>query len=165
VLWNWINCLPTLALGILFFASSWFNGGEVSYSTATTAAPADSSRSRPAAPAASFCEARSLLRSARSLCALQNQDATAMLVVMIAGVSLFAIIFAVNSSVHSYLVVRYADGNKVPRAPPQSAPALSKTACAPPPKEIAHSVRNQQVAQPAGDASCGPPPPAGSDGG
>merc|ERR1719199_86133 len=70
VLWNWINCLPTLALGILFFASSWFNGGE-------------------------------------------NQDATAMLVVMIAGVSLFAIIFAVNSSVHSYLVVRYADGNKV----------------------------------------------------
>jgi hypothetical protein len=86
-----------------------------------------------------------------------------MLVVMIAGVSLFAIIFAINSSVHSYLVVRYADGNKVPRAPPKSAPALSKSACLPPPKEITHSVRIQQVARPVGHASCGPPPPAGSD--
>ena len=36
-----------------------------------------------------------------------------MLGAMIAGVVLFALVFAVNSSVHSYLVVRYAAGDKV----------------------------------------------------
>mmetsp|Transcript_58044 Transcript_58044/g.138171 ORF Transcript_58044/g.138171 Transcript_58044/m.138171 type:complete len:615 (+) Transcript_58044:85-1929(+) len=41
------------------------------------------------------------------------QDETGMLATMIAGIAAFAIIFAINSSIHSYLVVRYADGNKV----------------------------------------------------
>jgi len=35
------------------------------------------------------------------------------LITMIVGIAVFALIFAVNSSIHSYLVVRYADGNKV----------------------------------------------------
>lgn len=34
---------------------------------------------------------------------------------MTAGIVAFCLIFAVNSSVHSYLVVRYSDGNKVSR--------------------------------------------------
>jgi hypothetical protein len=33
------------------------------------------------------------------------------------GVFSFAIIFAVNSAVHSYLVVKYAEGDKVPLTP------------------------------------------------
>ena len=33
--------------------------------------------------------------------------------VMVAGIAFFAILFAINSSIHSYLVVRYAEGNKV----------------------------------------------------
>lgn len=36
-----------------------------------------------------------------------------MLATMITGVAFFALVFAVNSSIHSYLVVRYAEGNKV----------------------------------------------------
>ncbi len=36
-----------------------------------------------------------------------------MLVGLIAIIALFALLFAVNSSIHSYLVVRYAEGNKV----------------------------------------------------
>jgi hypothetical protein len=36
-----------------------------------------------------------------------------MLIVLIVGIVSFAIVFGINSSVHSYLVVRYADGDKV----------------------------------------------------
>ena len=36
-----------------------------------------------------------------------------MLVGLISIICLFALLFAVNSSIHSYLVVRYAEGNKV----------------------------------------------------
>mmetsp|Transcript_96273 Transcript_96273/g.144147 ORF Transcript_96273/g.144147 Transcript_96273/m.144147 type:complete len:126 (+) Transcript_96273:2-379(+) len=36
-----------------------------------------------------------------------------MLATMITGIAVFALLFAVNSSIHSYLVVRYAEGNKV----------------------------------------------------
>lgn len=40
-------------------------------------------------------------------------DQEGQLAVMISGIAAFAIVFAINSSVHSYLVVRYADGDKV----------------------------------------------------
>lgn len=40
-------------------------------------------------------------------------DKGAMLAVISVGLVAFAIIFAVNSSVHSYLVVRYSEGNKL----------------------------------------------------
>ena len=33
--------------------------------------------------------------------------------VVVAGLVAFALVFAVNSAVHSYLVVKYADGDKV----------------------------------------------------
>ena len=36
-----------------------------------------------------------------------------MLVGLIVIICLFALLFAINSSIHSYLVVRYAEGNKV----------------------------------------------------
>ena len=36
-----------------------------------------------------------------------------MLAVLFVGVTAFALIFAINSSVHSYLVLRYAEGDKV----------------------------------------------------
>jgi hypothetical protein len=36
-----------------------------------------------------------------------------MLVIYFIGVSAFAVLFAINSSIHSYLVLRYADGDKV----------------------------------------------------
>ena len=38
---------------------------------------------------------------------------TAKIVVICVGVFVFAFLFAVNSAIHSYLVVKYADGNKV----------------------------------------------------
>jgi hypothetical protein len=34
---------------------------------------------------------------------------------LVAGLAAFCLVFAVNSSVHSYLIVRYADGDKVRR--------------------------------------------------
>lgn len=40
-------------------------------------------------------------------------ETTAKTVVIMIGVFVFAFIFAVNSAIHSYLVVKYADGNKV----------------------------------------------------
>jgi len=43
----------------------------------------------------------------------RERDITGMLSWMIATIASFAIIFAINSSVHSYLVVRYAEGDKV----------------------------------------------------
>jgi hypothetical protein len=36
-----------------------------------------------------------------------------MLAGLITIIAIFALLFAVNSSIHSYLVVRYAEGNKV----------------------------------------------------
>lgn len=36
-----------------------------------------------------------------------------MAAIMIAGLAAFCLVFAVNSSVHSYLIVKYADGDKV----------------------------------------------------
>jgi hypothetical protein len=45
--------------------------------------------------------------------AFLERDLSAMLGLLIGGIATFAIIFAVNSSVHSYLVVRYAAGDKV----------------------------------------------------
>ena len=44
------------------------------------------------------------------------------IVVLIVGVACFAIVFAINSSVHSYLVVRYADGDKVSQVHAQLKP-------------------------------------------
>jgi hypothetical protein len=43
----------------------------------------------------------------------QNNEVTPMLVGLIVIICLFALLFAINSSIHSYLVVRYAEGNKV----------------------------------------------------
>ncbi|EKX49171.1 hypothetical protein GUITHDRAFT_44341, partial [Guillardia theta CCMP2712] len=43
----------------------------------------------------------------------QNQEYNQMLSTMIVGIVIFALIFAINSSIHSYLVVRYAEGDKV----------------------------------------------------
>ena len=40
-------------------------------------------------------------------------ETTAKTVVIFIGVFVFAFLFAVNSAIHSYLVVKYADGNKV----------------------------------------------------
>ena len=40
-------------------------------------------------------------------------ETTAKTVIIMIGVFVFAFIFAVNSAIHSYLVVKYADGNKV----------------------------------------------------
>jgi hypothetical protein len=45
--------------------------------------------------------------------AFLERDIRGMLGLLIAGIATFAIIFAINSSVHSYLVVRYAAGDKV----------------------------------------------------
>jgi len=47
--------------------------------------------------------------------AFQNLESNVpeMLAAMITLIAFFALMFAVNSSIHSYLVVRYADGNKV----------------------------------------------------
>jgi hypothetical protein len=42
-----------------------------------------------------------------------QHDLGAMQGVLIGGLSFFCIIFAINSSVHSYLIVKYADGDKV----------------------------------------------------
>lgn len=42
-----------------------------------------------------------------------GSDKGAMLAVISVGLVAFAVIFAVNSSVHSYLVVRYSEGNKI----------------------------------------------------
>ena len=36
-----------------------------------------------------------------------------MLAAMVSCIAFFALLFAINSSIHSYLVVRYAEGNKV----------------------------------------------------
>lgn len=33
--------------------------------------------------------------------------------VMVGGLGAFCLLFAINSSIHSYLIVRYADGDKV----------------------------------------------------
>ena len=38
---------------------------------------------------------------------------TAKIAIIVVGVFVFAFVFAVNSAIHSYLVVKYADGNKV----------------------------------------------------
>ena len=43
----------------------------------------------------------------------QNNDVGPMLAGLITIIAIFALLFAVNSSIHSYLVVRYAEGNKV----------------------------------------------------
>ena len=43
----------------------------------------------------------------------ENDQTGPMTGVMVAGIAFFAILFAINSSIHSYLVVRYAEGNKV----------------------------------------------------
>jgi hypothetical protein len=43
----------------------------------------------------------------------ENQSKRAKTIVVLIGVVLFAFVFAVNSAVHSYLVVKYADGDKV----------------------------------------------------
>lgn len=43
----------------------------------------------------------------------QNNEVAPMLGGLIAIICLFALLFAINSSIHSYLVVRYAEGNKV----------------------------------------------------
>jgi len=45
--------------------------------------------------------------------AFAERDVPGMLGYLICGIAAFAIVFAINSSVHSYLVVRYADGDKV----------------------------------------------------
>ncbi|KAG1676174.1 hypothetical protein FOA52_005015 [Chlamydomonas sp. UWO 241] len=42
-----------------------------------------------------------------------DHDINGMIGVLMAGLALFCFIFAVNSSVHSYLIVRYAEGDKV----------------------------------------------------
>ena len=42
-----------------------------------------------------------------------DNDVPHMLAVLFVGVTAFALIFAINSSVHSYLVLRYAEGDKV----------------------------------------------------
>jgi hypothetical protein len=42
-----------------------------------------------------------------------ERDTGAMLGLLVGGIVAFALVFAVNSSVHSYLVVRYANGDKV----------------------------------------------------
>jgi len=42
-----------------------------------------------------------------------TNDVPHMTVVLLVGVTAFAIIFAINSSIHSYLVLRYAEGDKV----------------------------------------------------
>jgi len=67
ILWGYINCAPTLAMGIAMYAAP----------------------------------------------AFRDNNPDEQLVALIACISAFAIIFAINSSIHSYLVVRYADGNKV----------------------------------------------------
>jgi hypothetical protein len=36
-----------------------------------------------------------------------------MMATLIAGLGAFCILFAVNSSIHSYLIVRYSEGDKV----------------------------------------------------
>ncbi|KAJ1634986.1 major facilitator superfamily domain-containing protein [Pavlovales sp. CCMP2436] len=45
--------------------------------------------------------------------AFLERDVNGMLGALIGGIVVFALVFAVNSSVHSYLVVRYAAGDKV----------------------------------------------------
>eukprot|EP00882_Tetradesmus_deserticola_P010869 GHRQ01011488.1.p1 GENE.GHRQ01011488.1~~GHRQ01011488.1.p1 ORF type:complete len:366 (+),score=173.70 GHRQ01011488.1:27-1100(+) len=42
-----------------------------------------------------------------------NRQLPAMAGVLLSGLLLYCVLFAVNSSVHSYLIVKYADGNKV----------------------------------------------------
>jgi hypothetical protein len=42
-----------------------------------------------------------------------SHDVPAMTGALVAGLAAFCLVFAVNSSVHSYLIVRYADGDKV----------------------------------------------------
>jgi hypothetical protein len=36
-----------------------------------------------------------------------------MVAVLVVGLAFFCVVFAVNSSVHSYLIVRYSEGDKV----------------------------------------------------
>ncbi|CAG9461551.1 unnamed protein product [Pedinophyceae sp. YPF-701] len=43
----------------------------------------------------------------------RDQDQGGMVAVMVVGLAAFAVVFAVNSSVHSYLIVKYSDGDKV----------------------------------------------------
>lgn len=42
-----------------------------------------------------------------------NHDVGAMQGILVSGLGAFCIIFAINSSVHSFLIVKYADGDKV----------------------------------------------------
>lgn len=42
-----------------------------------------------------------------------NHNVEAMTGILVSGLGAFCIIFAINSSVHSYLIVKYADGDKV----------------------------------------------------
>lgn len=67
VLWNLINCLPTLVMAFVLAFSDSF----------------------------------------------ENNDVPAMTAWMISGIVTFAIIFAINSSIHSYLVVKYASTDKI----------------------------------------------------
>jgi len=43
----------------------------------------------------------------------QDRETTGMTVIMVLGLLIFAFIFAVNSAIHSYLIVKYCEGDKV----------------------------------------------------
>ncbi len=45
--------------------------------------------------------------------AFKDGERPEMLATVIVGIAVFALVFAVNSAIHSYLVVRYAEGDKV----------------------------------------------------
>jgi MFS family permease len=118
-LWGAVNVVPTAVLAGLFWSAKYitdYGGAAAALAVAASSAAghvdgygsygnSSSSSSSSAAAAAAAVTAAAAAESG-------NPAVLTTLVVCIAG---FAVVFGVNSSVHSYLVVRYAKSDKVPR--------------------------------------------------